>query len=99
MDFYDDLHILGSDGTWTAVDSKHRPCKRAAHGAVCHNRAIYIFGGLAKHGPLNDLWRLHVGESMNQRTPWNRDLLCEANRCSDSQIPRFYGTSSFQCSQ
>jgi len=65
MDFYDDLHILDSGGTWTAVDSKHRPSGRAAHGAVCCNRVIYIFGGLGHYGALNDLWRLPVGESIN----------------------------------
>ena len=65
MDFHDDLHILDSDGTWTAVDIKHRPSRRAAHGALCYNRVIYIFGGLGKYGALNDMWRLPVGESMN----------------------------------
>jgi hypothetical protein len=65
MNLYDDLHILDSDGTWTAVDRRHRPSSRAAHGVVCHDRAIYIFGGLGKSGALNDMWRLPVGESMN----------------------------------
>lgn len=62
IDLYDDLHILDSDGMWTSVDCKHRPSGRAAHGAVCHGRFIYIFGGLGNSGALNDMWRLHVGE-------------------------------------
>lgn len=60
MDFYDDMHTLDSDGTWATVDSKHRPGGRAAHGAVCCNRIIYIFGGLGRCGALNDMWRLPV---------------------------------------
>lgn len=60
IDLYDDLHILDSDGMWTSVDCKHQPSGRAAHGAVCHGRFIYIFGGLGNSGALNDMWRLHV---------------------------------------
>lgn len=63
MDLYDDLHVLDSDGTWTSIDCKHQPSGRAAHGAVCHKRFIYVFGGLGNSGALSDMWRLHVGES------------------------------------
>jgi hypothetical protein len=62
IDLYDDLYILDSDGTWTSVDCEHRPCGRAAHGAVRHGRFIYIFGGLGNSGALNDMCRLNVGE-------------------------------------
>jgi len=95
MDLYDDMHILDSDGTWATVDSKHRPSGRAAHGAVCCNRVIYIFGGLGRCGALNDMWRLPVGESLNQPGPWGRDFLVKLYSCSDSQIPQFHETLRF----
>jgi hypothetical protein len=63
MDLYDDLHVLDIDGIWTSIDCKHQPSGRAAHGAVCHKRFIYIFGGLGSSGALSDMWRLNVGES------------------------------------
>ena len=61
-ELFDDLYMLCTDGTWTAVECEERPSKRAAHGAVLHNRYIYIYGGLGDSGALMDVWRFSVGK-------------------------------------
>lgn len=59
-ELFDDLHVLHSDGTWAAIKCEQRPSKRAAHGAVLHNRHIYICGGLGDSGALMDVWKFCV---------------------------------------
>ena len=44
-------------------DMEKFPCARAAHGGVCINRSVYIFGGIDPAGAaLNDLWKFNVGK-------------------------------------
>lgn len=43
------------------------PSHRYAHGSAVVAGALFIFGGMDKHQPLNDLWRYSI-----ETSAWNR---------------------------
>jgi hypothetical protein len=67
-EFFNDLWILNLDSfTWSCIikssntKSTSSPCARAAHGGLCTNKYLYIYGGLDKtHVALNDFWKFEV---------------------------------------
>ena len=66
---------------WTKVniDDSEKPCARAAHGGICVNQFIYIFGGLSESGEaLNDLWRFDT--TANKWHSLNLDVHKPPNR-------------------
>lgn len=67
--------------SWTKVniDGIDKPCPRAAHGGICVNQFIYIFGGLSESGEaLNDLWRFDT--TANTWTSLHLDVHKPPNR-------------------
>ena len=60
-----DLWVLDlTSMSWTEVetDKESSPCARAAHGGICINKNLYIFGGIGESGSaLDDLWKFDTG--------------------------------------
>jgi len=50
---------------WSPIETTGiRPCARAAHGGICVNSGVFLFGGLAQTGlALDDLWRYDIGKN------------------------------------
>lgn len=61
---FDDLWVLDlKKMTWNRQTSSDevKPSARAAHGGVCINNNLYIFGGMDAHGNvLDDLWKYDI---------------------------------------
>lgn len=61
-----DLWLGGSGDeslTWSQSETELAPEARSSHDAVYSAGAIYMFGGLAAVGALNDLWRVKLADS------------------------------------
>ena len=51
--------------SWSELNQNDgvRPCSRAAHGGICINKNLYIFGGINSGGSaLDDLWKYDIGK-------------------------------------
>ncbi len=63
---FDDLWLFDMRMlSWKRIDFNRTnlfPCERAAHGGICVNNNLFIFGGISKSGSaLDDLWKFDTG--------------------------------------
>lgn len=59
---YSDLWVLNlKQMSWTQLVTDSGPSSRAAHGGVCINKSLYLFGGISPTGSaLDDLWKYDI---------------------------------------
>jgi N-acetylneuraminic acid mutarotase len=71
-----------SNGKWVAVEQKGQvPCARSFHVMEATEDAIYMFGGCAASGRLNDLHRFDLGSNTWETMPSSDDIEGRGGPC------------------